>query len=304
MTGYRLLSFSSDDGPVVPGLLIGSSVFSFESINAEFPEFLLPEDSLLSLLCQWEKYESVLRHAAQTLSESGLQHMPLEDVSLATPIHNPQALYCAGANYVDHIEEMTGKKPDKTKMRPFFFMKPPGPALVPSGARVAIPEYSSQLDWEAEIALVIGREARRVSAKDAMDYVAGLTILNDLSARDLMKRHDVPFLFDWIGQKCFPGAAPTGPWITPLEFVTDPENLDVRLWVNDDLHQDSNSSQMIFTHAELIENLSEHVPLYPGDIIATGTPAGVGHGKGVYLRPGDFIRIEVSELGELTTQID
>jgi 2-keto-4-pentenoate hydratase/2-oxohepta-3-ene-1,7-dioic acid hydratase in catechol pathway len=119
-----------------------------------------------------------------------------------------------------------------------------------------------------------------------------------------MKRFDVPFLFDWIGQKCFMGAAPTGPWITPLSAVKDPNNLDIKLWVNDALHQDSNSSQLIFDYAEQIENLSKHVTLYPGDIIATGTPAGVGHGKGVYLKPGDVIRIEIEELGELITYIE
>ncbi len=304
MTGYQLCSFSVGDGPVVPGMIVGQSVFSFTSVNAKIPDIKLPADSMLSLLREWEEHKEVLRLAAQTISDSGLQGTPLDDVTLETPVSNPQALYCAGANYVDHLEEMTGKKPDKDNMRPFFFLKPPGPTLVRSGATVHIPEYSKQLDWEAEIALVIGKEAYRVSESTAMDYVAGLTILNDLSARDLMKRHDVPFLFDWIGQKCFPGAAPTGPWITPLEFIRDPGKLDIKLWVNDELHQDSNSDQMIFTHAELISNLSKHVPLYPGDIIATGTPAGVGHGRGIYLQSGDFIRIEVTGLGELTTQIE
>jgi 2-keto-4-pentenoate hydratase/2-oxohepta-3-ene-1,7-dioic acid hydratase in catechol pathway len=135
-----------------------------------------------------------------------------------------------------------------------------------------------------------------------MDYIAGLTILNDLSARDLMKRYDVPFLFDWIGQKCFEGAAPTGPWITPLENIDDPCNLDIKLWVNGRLFQDSNSNQMIFNHAELVAYLSQHITLYPGDIIATGTPAGVGHGQGEYLKPGDVVEVEIDGLGRLRTE--
>jgi 2-keto-4-pentenoate hydratase/2-oxohepta-3-ene-1,7-dioic acid hydratase in catechol pathway len=304
MTDYRLLSFRDREDSVTPGILVNAAVFSFEELSTTFDHVEISADSILSVLQDWAINEPILRQAAELISQSDISGIPLDEIKLETPIQYPQALYCAGANYVDHLEEMTGKKPNKSEMSPFFFLKPPRPTLVASGTTVKIPIYTQQLDWEAEIALVIGQVARAVSVETAMDYVAGLTILNDLSARDLMKRYDVPFLFDWIGQKCFPGAAPTGPWITPLEYVDDPGNLDIKLWVNDRLFQDSNSEQMIFSHAELIANLSKHVTLYPGDIIATGTPAGVGHGCGEYLKSGDVVRIDISGLGSLRTPIE
>jgi 2-keto-4-pentenoate hydratase/2-oxohepta-3-ene-1,7-dioic acid hydratase in catechol pathway len=302
MSTYRLVTFNRDKQKVT-GLLIDGLVYSIADACKYFDITNIPTKSLLSIFEDWHHIKDLLKDLVERVNKSSLAGVNVSEVKLETPLQYPQALYCAGANYVDHLEEMTGKKPNKKEMQPFFFLKPPRSTLVGTNATVAIPEYTQQLDWEAEIALVIGKEARQVNAECAMDYVAGFTILNDLSARDLMKRFDVPFLFDWIGQKCFPGSAPTGPWITPKEAIDDPNNLDIKLWVNDILYQDSNSNQMIFTHAELIENLSKHVTLYPGDIIATGTPAGVGHGKGVYLRDGDVIRIEIAGLGELTTFI-
>ncbi|MBT5032126.1 MAG: fumarylacetoacetate hydrolase family protein [Proteobacteria bacterium] len=304
MTQYHLLNFIIGDGQVCPGILVNGQVYSLAENSKNFSIPKLPTSSLLEILNSWEQCAPILLRIAAEIDDSAAQGIALDEVKLDIPVRYPQALYCAGANYIDHLEEMTGKKPNKDEMSPFFFMKPPQPTMVPTKTTVAIPEFTKQLDWEAEIAIVIGKEAREVNLDDAMNYVAGFTILNDLSARDLMKRFDVPFLFDWIGQKCFMGAAPTGPWITPLSAVKDPNNLDIKLWVNDALHQDSNSSQLIFDYAEQIENLSKHVTLYPGDIIATGTPAGVGHGKGVYLKPGDVIRIEIEELGELITYIE
>ena len=304
MSQYRLLNFSTGDGQVYPGILVSGQVFSLADVSKNFSLAEFPTSSLLEILNSWEQCAPILLRVSEQIGDSAAQGVPLENVKLDIPVRYPQALYCAGANYIDHLEEMTGNKPNKDEMSPFFFMKPPRPTMVPTKAAVAIPEFTKQLDWEAEIAIVIGKQAREVNLDEAMEYVAGFTILNDLSARDLMKRFDVPFLFDWIGQKCFMGAAPTGPWITPLSAVEDPNNLDIKLWVNDTLHQDSNSSQLIFNYAEQIENLSKHVTLYPGDIIATGTPAGVGHGKGEYLKPGDVIRIEIEELGELITYIE
>ncbi|MBT5560097.1 MAG: fumarylacetoacetate hydrolase family protein [Proteobacteria bacterium] len=304
MSGYRLLNFKHDTDPVFPGILVNGRVFSLSDIARRFQLPGLPTGSVLDVLETWGDCHKILSRVAGDISESKLDGLLLNDVELDIPVRYPQALYCAGANYVDHLQEMTGNKPNKQEMSPFFFLKPPRPTMVASGATVAIPEFTQELDWEAEIAMVIGREASNVSKHHAMDYVAGLTILNDLSARDLMKRYDVPFLYDWIGQKCFAGAAPTGPWITPLSDVPDPNNLDIKLWVNDTLHQDSNSSQLIFNYAEQIEDLSRHVTLYPGDIIATGTPAGVGHGKGEYLKAGDIVRVKVDGLGELITHIE
>ena len=159
------------------------------------------------------------------------------------------------------------------------------------------------MDWEAEIGIVIGREARQVSELDAMDFVAGFTIVNDLSARDHTKRHDVPFLFDWIGQKCFDTGCPMGPWITPKSAIEDPHNLGIKLMVNDEVKQDSSSKEMIFKCEHQIAYLSQHITLYPGDVIATGTPAGCGMPHGVFLKPGDIVTIEIDGLGVLSNPV-
>jgi 2-keto-4-pentenoate hydratase/2-oxohepta-3-ene-1,7-dioic acid hydratase in catechol pathway len=162
------------------------------------------------------------------------------------------------------------------------------------------------VDWEAEIAVVIGRECRNVGVEDALEYVAGLTIANDLSARDHLKRAGIaaesPFKFDWVSQKCFDGALPLGPWIVPLDEAGDVGNLGIRLWVNDGLMQDSSSSNLIFTMAEQIAHLSTRLTLMPGDVIATGTPAGCGAARGRFLQAGDRVRVWVENIGELTTE--
>jgi 2-keto-4-pentenoate hydratase/2-oxohepta-3-ene-1,7-dioic acid hydratase in catechol pathway len=206
----------------------------------------------------------------------------------------------AGANYADHLLEMTGKPPpDKSTCEPFFFLKTTDGTIIGPNETIKLPAFSKKVDWEVEIAVVIGKKGRHIPLDQAMGYIAGYTIINDVSARDKSRRDDVPFIFDWIGQKCFDTSAPMGPWITPADQIGDPENLSLKLWVNDTLHQDSNTQQMFFKYAEQISYLSEHVTLNPGDVIATGTPAGVGHGKGEYLKDGDVVRIVIEGIGEL-----
>jgi 2-keto-4-pentenoate hydratase/2-oxohepta-3-ene-1,7-dioic acid hydratase in catechol pathway len=160
------------------------------------------------------------------------------------------------------------------------------------------------MDWEIELAAVIGNTAKNVPLDKALTYVAGYTIANDLSARDLMRRANnpptSPFYTDWIGQKCFDGACPIGPWIVPSDQIKNPHQLDLKLWVNDDLMQDSNTSQLIFDVAEQIAALSERITLHPGDLVLTGTPAGVGMGRKLFLKPGDVVRMQIEHIGELS----
>ena len=166
-----------------------------------------------------------------------------------------------------------------------------------------LPVYSQMVDWEVELAAVIGRPARNVPESKALNYVAGYTIGDDLSARDVMKRPQVPdsspFKLDWLMQKCFDGSCPMGPWIVPASDVRDPQNLALKLWVNDDLMQDSSTSKMIFNTAEQIAQLSTLVTLWPGDVIMTGTPAGVGMGRGIFLKAGDRLKLWIEGIGEL-----
>ena len=129
--------------------------------------------------------------------------------------------------------------------------------------------------------------------------VAGYTIVNDLSARDLMKREGSPFGMDWVGQKCFEDAAPMGPWFTPAAYIANPNDLPIKLWVNGVLKQNSNTSRLVHGIAEQIAYLTRHFTLYPGDVIATGTPSGVGMPRGEFLKVGDEVRIEVGGCGQL-----
>jgi 2-keto-4-pentenoate hydratase/2-oxohepta-3-ene-1,7-dioic acid hydratase in catechol pathway len=169
------------------------------------------------------------------------------------------------------------------------------------------PHGSQRLDWEIEMAVVIGITARGVSAERALEHVAGYTIANDLSARDLSTRPEIheaiPFRTDWTTHKCFDGSLPCGPWITPASQISDPQKLDLKLWVNDELMQDSNTTQMVYSVAQQIAKLSINKTLYPGDMILTGTPAGVGAGRGVFLKSGDKVRMRIERIGELQHSI-
>ena len=161
-------------------------------------------------------------------------------------------------------------------------------------ATVKLPKASNAIDWEAELGAVIGKKAKDVPLEKALDYVAGYTVANELSARDLGRRAQLPdatpFKWDWVGQKCFDDACPIGPWIVPASDIKDPQKLGIKLWVNDVIKQDSNTSDMIFNLAEQLSHLSSRITLYPGDIILTGTPAGVGAARKEFLKAGDTTR--------------
>ena len=171
-------------------------------------------------------------------------------------------------------------------------------------ATVTLPRASKSVDWEVELAAVIGRPAKDVGESHALDYVTGYLIANDLSARDLGFREQLPpanpFRTDWLAHKSFDGSCPLGPWIVPASEIGDPQNLGLKLWVNDVLKQDSNTGKMIFTLAEQIAQLSSRITLYPGDVILTGTPAGVGAGRGEFLKPGDVVKLWIEKIGTLT----
>ena len=291
---FRLLTFRENQGDNRPGVLVDELVYD---IGDEF-------GSVLEILNSWEKTEQQLTEIAQRLAQNpNASGTPINEVALAAPILHPGTLYCAGANYADHVLEMSGKPPPPENTKPYFFIKSTRGTIIGANEPIHLPEYSNQVDWEAEIAIVIGREARRVSKLDAMDFVAGFTIINDLSARDHTKRHDVPFLFDWIGQKCFNTGCPMGPWITPKSAIADPHSLGIKLMVNNEVKQDSSSKEMIFKCEDQIAYLSQHISLYPGDVIATGTPAGCGMPHGVFLNPGDMVTIEIEGLGVLSNPV-
>jgi 2-keto-4-pentenoate hydratase/2-oxohepta-3-ene-1,7-dioic acid hydratase in catechol pathway len=307
------------DGAPRAGIVVNHQIVDVEQALVAAGRAAAPGlRSVLSILQNWEVLAPRLRllaHDIRAGSPSSVDILtragsPLSAVTLLPPVMYPGTIFCAGANYKDHVREMSRamnlpEEPDPHELglKPWHFLKPSVPCVRATGERIALPPYSRRVDWEAEIALLIGRQCRDVSVEDALGYVAGLTIVNDLSARDHLKRDQVPpespFRFDWVSQKCFDGALPMGPWICPLEDVEDVQDLAIKLWVNEELMQDSCSANLIFSCAEQIAHLSTRLTLRPGDVIATGTPAGCGAARGRFLQPGDHVRIWVQGIGEL-----
>jgi len=304
---YKLLSFRVGQGARA-GVLIGDTVYDAAKITG-----VVAHSSVLGMLEDWSRVRRLLARASKQI-ESGKARsrgVPLKRVRLLAPVLYPGAIYCAGANYTDHMAEMAraqGQTPGPTMKelgeKPWHFVKTSRSSVVGPGARVKLPAYSQMVDWEVELAAVIGKVARDVPVERALEYVAGYTIANDLSARDVMRRDKnpatSPFHYDWLSQKCFDGSCPLGPWIVPADEVPDPQNLGLKLWVNERLMQDSNTSKMIFDTAEQIAMLSSRVTLQPGDLVLTGTPAGVGVPRRVFLKPGDTVKLWIDGIGELS----
>jgi 2-keto-4-pentenoate hydratase/2-oxohepta-3-ene-1,7-dioic acid hydratase in catechol pathway len=303
---YKLLSYAAGRDTRA-GLLVGDTVYDAAKATG------VPAHArVLGVLEDWSKAQRALAQAAGRLAagKSRLKGLPLARARLLAPVLYPGAIFCAGANYRDHMLEMarvSGNPPEKDPhevgLKPWHFIKTSRSSVVGPGARVQLPAFSQKVDWEVELAAVIGRPARNVSIDKALGHVAGYTIANDLSARDVGRRPHVadasPFKMDWLSQKCFEGSCPLGPWIVPATEIPDPQKLGMKLWVNDELMQDSHTSQMIFSTAEQIAHLSTRVTLQPGDLVLTGTPAGVGMGRGRFLQAGETVRLWIEGIGEL-----
>jgi len=305
MSGYRLLSYKHDGKPAA-GVLVGERVLAAASL---LPGLDIDRSSVLGLIHAWDSVHPRLDAAAKNVRPG--DGVSLSEIELLAPILYPGALYCAGANYWDHLEEMaeiakrvTGKAPAMVKAKdPYLFMKSTAGSIIGSGTPARLPAFSKQVDWEAELGVVVARPTHNVSEERALDAVAGYLIVNDLSARDLMKREGSPFGMDWFGQKCFEDAAPMGPWLTPAAYIADPKDMAIKLWVNGVLKQNSNTGRMVHSAAEQIAYLSRHITLQPGDVIATGTPAGVGMPRGEFLKAGDEVRIEIAGCGTLVNRM-
>lgn len=230
-----------------------------------------------------------------TLALPDLPVIGLSSVHLASPIPRPGKIICVGLNYRDHAEESGMAIPTS----PIIFSKF-GTCVIGSGEAIRIPAGSSQVDYEAELAVVIGRTATNVSAADAMNYVFGYTNFNDVSARDFQFADG-----QWQRGKSCDTFAPIGPSVVTADEVLDPHNLNIRFRLNGETLQDSNTCQLIFKTPELIEFLSSVITLEPGDVIATGTPPGVGFARKppIFMKPGDVAEVEIDLLGTLTNTV-
>lgn len=235
------------------------------------------------------------RDAAKWIA-SNRQTLPLRRTKLLAPIPRPRKnIFCMGRNYAEHARE-GGVAPPEV---PVFFTKPPTTVIGPDAA-IRSHAVTQALDYEVELAAVIGRRGRDIPAAQALDYVFGYTILIDATARDLQRRHQ-----QWFKGKSLDTFAPMGPWIVQRSAVPDPQVLHLTLRVNGETRQDSSTSKMLFTVAQLIESLSAGMTLEPGDILATGTPEGVGMGfdPPKWLRAGDVIDAEIDGIGILHARV-
>lgn len=317
---FCLGTFASEAREEFPGLVIGERVYPISSLfrTASIP--LSECRIMLEVLEHWDKYLPGLISAAEYLKvEPGSAALRMSELKIKAPVR-PRQIICAGANYRKHVidlmvdhpgaggdaslpaaerRQQAGRMMDHRAAngQPFCFIKPYSTLLDPY-ADFIIPADSIEADWELELAVVIGKPARRVSRNGALEHVAGYTIANDISARDHLRRPDFPAIgMDWVACKGGPGFLPIGPVIVPAMFIPKPQQLRLELRLNGDVMQNESTADMIFPVAHLIEFISTYMQLLPGDIICTGSPSGNGTHYNRYLRPGDVIEGRIEGLG-------
>ncbi len=314
---FALGTFTQGDQPSFPALVLDEQVFPLGSL----PQFnsLSGAATILSLLENWEANLAVLQSAVDSLDETSA--IPLAQVKIHPPVNLPRQIFCSGANYKKHVidlivdegggpasENMTTeeRRAWATKMMddratngfPYMFSKP---VSVVTGAYdyIVLPPHAKAPDWELELAVVIGRKARHVTKADALNYVAGYAIVNDITNRDHVFRRDAVKAMgsDWVAAKGSPTYLPFGPYLVPAAFVENPQDLQLTLKLNGEIKQDESTADMIFDIARQIEYLSSLVELWSGDVICTGSPAGNGTHYKRFLQEGDVVESTITGLG-------
>ena len=255
-------------------------------------------ESIAALFEDWARAQTALDAAATKRDPADI----VTGGRLA-PLLYPGKILCAGANYFDHLAEMGMPGAKKEDQRLFFFMKPPRNAVVGEGATVHMPIGTKAFDWEIELALVIGKRARNVSVEAALSHVAAYSVAIDLSARDHNRAPETFYKLDWVAGKANDTCCPMGPCLVPASAINNPQDIGLRLWVNGELKQNGRSADMIFTIAEQIATASRIMTLDPGDVLLTGTPAGVGVPKQTFLKVGDTVDAEIEGIGRLSVVI-
>lgn len=304
----KLATYNANDADWV-GVVRGEQIYNLAACLQDSgqgdPEIA---ETMLTLLAGGQAALDAAQAAVAWAEAQGSLATPLAEVKLGPPLPCPGKLFCLAGNYAEHILEGGGDFPGKEKMIPRFFMKP-CTTVIGTGDAIRIPPSSAFADWEMEFAVVIGQTGRDISVTDAPKHIAGYTVFNDISARELTFRETLPaqegdFFFDWLVGKWLDTFGPMGPWITTADEIARPDRLAMKLSLNGELQQDGNTGQMIFSPAEVIHFISQFVTLEPGDIISTGTCAGVGHSKKIMLKPGDRLRAEIESLGVLENSVE
>ncbi len=272
----------------------------------------MSEFDMVDLISQWQTCEPILQRALST-SDADLQKQnalhPLSSVQLMAPIPRPRKnVFCLGRNYAEHAAESARAfgqtsplAAPQTPQYPAIFTKAPTSVIGPYDEIPYDPRVSEEIDWEGELAIVIGRPGKNISRRDAMSHIFGYMVLNDVSARDIQKRHGNQF----FKGKSLDGTCPTGPWIVTVDEVSDPGNLELWTRVNGVEKQHDTTASMLLDIPGTIEALSLGMTLESGDIIATGTPAGVGFARqpAEFLHPGDVVEIEIAGIGMIRNTV-
>lgn len=292
MSWFALATYRTSSKTEAPAVVVDNKLYDARDA--------LPH-GVAGAVAEWGRSESAVRQLGE-LARSGRLPAVHEGISSLTAPFRPRRIFCAAANYIEHAKEMGTVLASKAQSKPYMFLKLEDTVVGPGDAVIKPPE-TTKLDWEVELAVVIGKQARRIGVGEALDYVAGYSVLNDISARDLNKRSDYPFTFDWFQGKCWDTFAPFGPWIVPAWLVADPQALNVALTVNGKMMQQDSTAHMIWNVREQISYLSQILTLRPGDVIATGTPTGVGMAHGVFLNDGDRVEATVEGIGTLSNHI-
>lgn len=287
----KLLSYL-DSGAVQPGLYVDGNVYGLSSLCNSIRDMLDQHGSSLGFI---EK-----AHADGNLPLVG----NFDNLHIKPPL-SPRKLLSVAGNFVAHIEEGGGKLQPEHTQAPWIFCVPPTKLMVGHREEIQLIPESRKIDYEGELAVVMGRTAKKVSANEAANYVAGYTIYNDVSER-------TPFMIEHVNEprqlsfwytKSFDTFGPTGPFLTTADEIADPQDLTIRVEVSGEERQNCSTQQMIFTVYQLIEFLTKFLTLEPGDIITTGTPAGVGSTTGKFLQAGDTVRISIDNLGTLENPV-
>jgi acylpyruvate hydrolase len=256
---------------------------------------LLPED----MVCLLELGKPALQAAMEAVQFARENRCAegvysLEEVRLGAPVPAPRKIICVGLNYKDHILEMKRDFPQF----PIIFAKYATAVAGPYDEFPLNERLTQKLDYEAELAAVIGKRGKGIRKEEALDYVAGYTVVNDITARDMQKR-----TIQWLQGKTLDKSLPMGPYLVTSDEIPDPQTLPISLTVNGELRQSSNTEQLLFTVQDLVAFLSDIMTLEPGDVICTGTPGGVGEAQGKFLKAGDVVRAEIGGIGAIETRI-
>lgn len=290
----KLLNFCVDN-KIYPGVYFHDKIYNLNPLY----------NSILALLQDSENYQHKIITALKT------HQLPLgpilESICFKAPILYPNKLLCVAGNYIEHIKEggNDASKQPEFQQAPWLFIVPPSTTMIGHKENVLLPPKYNKIDYEGELAVVIGKKGKYIRAENAKDFIFGYTIFNDVSERKpyMIEHVEKPRDLSFWYKKSFDTFGPCGPFLTTKDEITDPQNLTIRAYINGVEKQNCHTSQMIFNIYQLIEFISKFMTLEPGDIISTGTPAGVGMGTGIFLKVGDIMQITIDKLGTLTNQL-